>query len=119
MTPPAFRIPPMSDHFDGARFFTPGVAMDKGFGDFLRWRFTSERSRWPDWIVDDPAPPLPALHTGEVSATYIGHATWLLRFAGIAVLTDPMFSNRASPFSWLGPKRVRAPSIALDALPKI
>jgi L-ascorbate metabolism protein UlaG (beta-lactamase superfamily) len=119
MTMPAFRIPPTSDHSDGKRFFMPGVPMDKGLGDFLRWQFTRERARWPDWIADDAAPPLPALRPGEVSATYVGHATWLLRFPGLSVLTDPMFADRASPFSWLGPKRVRAPAIALDDLPKI
>jgi L-ascorbate metabolism protein UlaG (beta-lactamase superfamily) len=111
------RTAPASDHFDGKRFFTPGVAMDKRLGDFLRWRFTRERSPWPQWIKDDDPPLPPPL--GDVGVTYIGHATLLLRFAGVAVLTDPMFSDRASPSRWLGPKRVRAPAIALDDLPKI
>jgi L-ascorbate metabolism protein UlaG (beta-lactamase superfamily) len=108
-----------SDHCDGQRFFNPGVKTDKRLGDFLRWRLARKPARWPQWIADNdpplPAPPGP----GEVSVTYIGHATLLLRFPGITVLTDPVFSERASPLSWLGPKRVRAPALALDDLPKI
>ncbi|HLI22486.1 MAG TPA: MBL fold metallo-hydrolase [Stellaceae bacterium] len=109
----------LSDHFDGERFFNPGVSIRRGFGEFLRWQFSRQRPVWPDWIADDP-PPLPAPpRRGEIAATYIGHATLLLRFAGFAVLTDPIFSWRASPVSFAGPKRVRAPALAVDALPKI
>lgn len=116
---PLLRIPTPSDHFDGRRFFSPGVPMDKRLGDLLRWRLTRARPDWPEWIVDDdPAPPPPP-RNGEVAVTYIGHATLLLRFAGVSVLTDPMFSERASPFHRLGPKRVRAPAIALAELPPI
>jgi L-ascorbate metabolism protein UlaG (beta-lactamase superfamily) len=51
--------------------------------------------------------------------TYIGHATLLLRFPGYALLTDPMFSERASPVGWIGPRRVRGPAVAFDDLPPI
>ena len=119
MTLSTFHTATPSDHFDGQRFFSPGVVMDKRFGDFLRWRFTRQRAFWPEWIADNAPPPLSLLGKGEFSVTYIGHATLLLRFAGVNVLTDPMFSERASPFRWAGPKRVRAPAIALADLPKI
>jgi L-ascorbate metabolism protein UlaG (beta-lactamase superfamily) len=118
------RVAPLSDHFDGARFFDPGGAKLRGFGNFLRWRLTRRRPVWPEWIGDaameSSRPPLlQATRSGEIAVTYIGHATVLLRFAGFTVLTDPMFSLRASPFASFGPKRVRAPAIALDDLPKI
>lgn len=113
------RRPQASDHCDGRRFFNPGVALEKGLGDFLRWRLSRRPAPWPDWIADED-PPLPqSLRPGEVAATYIGQATLLLRFPGLAVLTDPIFSERASPVGWMGPKRVRAPAIALDDLPPI
>jgi len=113
------RALPANDHCDGTRFFNPGIATDKGLGDFLRWRFTRTAVPWPRRVADAD-PPLPAeLRAGEVAATYIGHATVLLRFPGLAVLTDPVFSERASPVGWIGPKRVRAPAIARDALPRI
>jgi L-ascorbate metabolism protein UlaG (beta-lactamase superfamily) len=110
---------PPSDHFDGKRFFNPGRAINKRFSDFLRWRLSRQGVAWPTRILDAPPAPLPNVGTGGTSATYIGHATLLLRFGGFCVLTDPVFSERASPFSWTGPKRVRPPAIALNALPKI
>ena len=54
-----------------------------------------------------------------ITATWIGQASWLLQIGGLNILTDPVFSRRASPFSWAGPLRVNPPGIALDALPKI
>jgi L-ascorbate metabolism protein UlaG (beta-lactamase superfamily) len=108
-----------NDHCDGKRFFSPGVATDKGLGDFLRWRFSRKAAPWPQWIVDDHPPSLEPLRPGEFAVTFIGHATLLLRLPGFAVLTDPIFSERASPIGWMGPKRVRAPAIGLDDLPRI
>jgi L-ascorbate metabolism protein UlaG (beta-lactamase superfamily) len=49
----------------------------------------------------------------------LGHSTLLLKLRGRWWLTDPVFSRRASPFSWLGPKRFHAPPITIDALPPI
>ena len=51
--------------------------------------------------------------------TWIGHSTVLLKYDGVTVLTDPIFSERASPFSFLGPKRVVRPAYLLRDLPKI
>lgn len=113
------RVALPSDHFDGERFFYPGRPLRKSFGEFLRWRFSRQRPAWPEWIADDAPPPPSEPRPGEIAATHIGHTTFLLRFAGLAVLTDPMFSLRASPFSFAGPKRVRAPALAIDELPKI
>ena len=110
-----------SDHFDGLRFSNAGGgATRRGFGDFLRWQFSREKPDWPEWIADEARPlPPPPTAPGEVAVTYVGHATLLLRFAGFAVLTDPIFSLRASPFASLGPRRVRAPAFTIDQLPKI
>jgi L-ascorbate metabolism protein UlaG (beta-lactamase superfamily) len=108
-----------SDHFDGERFFNPGGAGLRSFRDFLRWRASRTRPDWPEWIADN-VPPLPAAPPpGAIAASFIGHATLLLRFAGFAILTDPIFSLRASPVASLGPKRVRAPAYALEDLPQI
>lgn len=53
------------------------------------------------------------------TATWIGHATVLLQLGNIFVLTDPIFSQRASPVSWAGPQRMIPPAVALDKLPHI
>lgn len=49
----------------------------------------------------------------------MGHSTWLLQIDGVNILTDPHWSERASPFSWAGPMRMTRPGIPFDALPRI
>jgi N-acyl-phosphatidylethanolamine-hydrolysing phospholipase D len=53
------------------------------------------------------------------SLTWIGHATFLVRMDGVTFLTDPMFSNRASPVSFAGPPRLVPPGVPLEALPAV
>jgi N-acyl-phosphatidylethanolamine-hydrolysing phospholipase D len=53
------------------------------------------------------------------SITWIGHSTFLVRMDGVTFLTDPMFSERASPFSFMGPRRMVPPGIPLDDLPVV
>jgi N-acyl-phosphatidylethanolamine-hydrolysing phospholipase D len=53
------------------------------------------------------------------SATWIGHATMLLQSNGVNLLTDPVFSDRASPVSFMGPKRKVPPALSLAQLPHI
>jgi N-acyl-phosphatidylethanolamine-hydrolysing phospholipase D len=53
------------------------------------------------------------------SVTWIGHSTMLVRMDGATLLTDPIFSERASPVSFAGPKRLVAPGVPLEALPAI
>lgn len=51
--------------------------------------------------------------------TWIGHATLLVQGPDCTVLTDPMFSDRASPFSWAGPERLPALPLSVDDLPPV
>jgi N-acyl-phosphatidylethanolamine-hydrolysing phospholipase D len=55
----------------------------------------------------------------QAAVTWVGHATALLQAGGLNILTDPIFSERASPISFVGPKRAHAPGIALADLPQI
>lgn len=110
--------------------------VSRGLGDLVRWR-------WDAWRNDLPPPPVEptpvqaadvALLQGYAQAweqqvhnsvapaptvTWIGHATALVQAGGLQVLTDPVFSERASPVSWAGPKRTRPPGVAMDDLPPI
>ena len=72
-------------------------------------------------MADPPFPPPPeTVPDGHVAITFVGHATFLIRFAGgPTLLTDPIWSARCSPLPFIGPKRVRRPGIAFDALPRI
>jgi L-ascorbate metabolism protein UlaG (beta-lactamase superfamily) len=55
----------------------------------------------------------------ERSLYRLGHSTLLMRLRGHWWLTDPVFSHRASPFSWLGPRRFHAPPVTIEELPPI
>jgi N-acyl-phosphatidylethanolamine-hydrolysing phospholipase D len=66
-----------------------------------------------------PIPYDPSALSRDPSLTWIGHSTFLVRVDGVTFLTDPMFSQRASPFSFMGPRRMVAPGIALNQLPKV
>jgi len=55
----------------------------------------------------------------QPTVTWIGHASFLLQLAGHNILTDPVLSERASPFAFAGPKRMQAPGLTLDELPPI
>jgi N-acyl-phosphatidylethanolamine-hydrolysing phospholipase D len=53
------------------------------------------------------------------SLTWIGHSTFLVRMDGVTFLTDPIFSERASPLSFAGPRRMVPPGVPLEALPAV
>ena len=61
----------------------------------------------------------PAALARDPGITWIGHATFLVKMDGVTLLTDPMFSKRASPLSFAGPPRLVAPGVPIGALPKI
>jgi N-acyl-phosphatidylethanolamine-hydrolysing phospholipase D len=53
------------------------------------------------------------------TVTWIGHATLLVQMDHTTFLTDPIWSERASPLAFGGPRRLVAPGLAFDALPPI
>ncbi len=111
---------PVTDHFDGERFFNPGGSGPRGFGDFLRWQVSGNRTPWPDRFESPFADRPPArVQGGEMRVSLVGHATFLIQTGGLNILTDPVWSERASPVAFAGPKRVNAPGIAFNALPRI
>src|SRR5258708_38186566 len=61
----------------------------------------------------------PRANAADFSATWVGHSTVLLQMGGLNILTDPVFSQRAFPVQWSGPRRLMGPALALDALPPL
>ena len=61
----------------------------------------------------------PRAEAGYRSVTWVGHSTVLLQIGPLNVLTDPVWSERASPVQWIGPRRVMTPAIAFDELPPV
>lgn len=104
-------------------FVPPGLAQ------VLRWRWNATRNALPP-PPTHPTPRVEAdiafLHANaqagpamQPCVTWVGHASVLAQLGGISLLTDPIFSERASPVSFAGPKRHVAPSPALHELPHI
>lgn len=112
---------PVSDHFDGTHFFNPGGIEPLGFRDLMRWQFGGGRDRWPKAVPSPFVGAKPDLRVGgdDLQVTMIGHATLLVQVAGLNILTDPVWSDRASPLAFAGPKRVVPPGIAFEDLPPI
>ena len=118
---------PVSRHYDGAHFFNPDGAIEtpappgtnrQGF--ILRWLLGhDDRPQWPVAIAVKPARPAPFAAPRGMVATWVGHATVLVQAAGLNILTDPIWSDHASPFPPIGPKRIAQPGIRFDDLPRI
>ena len=112
--------PPRSDHFNGKTFFQPHHRLTGNLRDLWRWKLTAKPKPWPRTVVAPPVlVPPPAPRDGRIVATWIGHATFLLQTGRANLLFDPVFSERASPVAWAGPRRVHPPGLALAALPQI
>jgi len=109
-----------SDHFDGKRFYHQDYMEQRSFFDFLKWVTNRKPGKWEKW-VDSEFGPKPPLRVGgeELRVTFINHSTFLLQTEGINILTDPIWSERTSPVSFTGPKRVRIPGIRFEDLPPI
>lgn len=110
---------PITDHFDGKQFYHAGLpSTDKSLLDLLRWQIFGRRSPWPDSVPArsgiNPEPRVDGL-----SITHIGHASLLIQTAGINILLDPVWADRASPFKAMGPRRRNPPAIAFADLPPI
>lgn len=97
---------------------TNGVASDKSFGDMLKWirsdiePVITKIELSSEWQNLD-------LSKDDNYAIWIGHSTFLIKKNGVTILTDPIFSDRASPLRNIGPKRLIPPAIPLDELPSI
>ena len=97
-----------------------------GFGSLLKWmlvdRTTGPRPKDPDPSVFTRVQPSfvrPRASASQLTVTWVGHASLLIQLNGLNILTDPMWSERASPVQFIGPRRWVPPGIALDDLPPL
>ena len=107
----------VTDHFDGSRFVNPTGTAGQPFSKVQRM-LREPRTPWPKSIEVRPQVP-PALEDAAAVVTFVGHATFLIQTDAGNILTDPMYSERASPVQWVGPRRVRQPGVRFDDLPPI
>ena len=97
---------------------TNGVASEKSFADMLKWIRSDIEPEISKIELSSEWQKL-NLSQDDNYAVWIGHSTFLIKKNGVTILTDPIFSERASPFKNIGPKRLIPPAIALDVIPRI
>ena len=107
-------------HFDGRRFYNPDAPQARGFLHVLQWKLSSRPEPSPEFISDvEQSTPPRRVGGSELRITLVNHSTVLIQQGASNILTDPIWSERASPVSWLGPKRRRTPGVRIDDLPDI
>ena len=111
---------PVNDHSDDSRFYNRDGS-DKGLSDISRflWESLWNESAWPEALPNPEPSEIPDRVEQGIHTTYINHATVLIQVDGLNILTDPIWSERASPVTFAGPKRIRPPGVAIDDLPEI
>ena len=108
-----------SDHFDGVRFFNPGATPQSG-RQFFKWITHRQPGPWQEVTDAQPgAVPRSRVEGPELTVTFVNHATVLIQTAGLNILTDPIWSTRASPVDFAGPARMRPPGLRFEDLPPI
>lgn len=114
------RTAPIPIHFDGKRFFNPDGSSVPRFLDVLRWKFSSRREPSPLFVSDvEQSKPPSRVEGVRLQVTLINHSTLLLQRSDIHILTDPIWSERASPLAAIGPRRRRKPGVRWEDLPRI
>ncbi len=99
-------------------FSNPRYHEDRSWLDVMRWKLTSRPAAWPAHVAVEPQPVGPAPVSG-LRVTWVNHATFLVQAPRATVLIDPLWSECAGPFGRIGPRRVHAPGVRFEELPRI
>lgn len=109
----------VSDHFDGKKFINPNGPTPAGTRALIKWMTNRDRGKWTEDTSSGYGPRPLSFEKDAIRITFINHSTFLIQVGGLNILTDPVWSRRTSPFSWLGPARMRKPGIRFEDLPRI
>jgi len=110
-----------SAHYGNGKFVNEeqtGVMRDGAGGALHEW-LSSTTMRAPSCPLPLVTPTFTSPPASGLRITWLGHSTTLIELDGAVILTDPMWSERASPSTWVGPKRFHPPVLPLDQLPKL
>ena len=97
---------------------TDGEAIDKSIKDLIRWQRNQKKPTLAYIDLSDDWQNI-NLDIENNYLIWIGHSTFLIKINDLTILTDPVFSERASPFKRFGPKRLIPPSLSIKDLPPI
>lgn len=111
-----------TNHFNGSTFINGDGYQEKTTSDLLKWMTTRKPGEWKELNEEDITfgkKPTSRVNDSTQVITYVNHSTFLIQTDGLNFITDPVYSERVSPFSFAGPKRMRPPGILFDDLPEI
>jgi len=109
-----------SSNFNGKEFVNIGGIKSKGTLEVLKWALNRQKDPWPTTGQHKLGhAPTVDITDSTTRITFVNHSSFLIQWPGYNLLTDPVWSERASPFQWVGPKRKRPAGIAMDSLPEI
>jgi len=105
---------------DGTYTNTSGIANESSLKEVLKWSWERRGKRVETFEFETKEPNYQKIYKNEeLMITWIGHESFLYQNKDINILTDPHFTERASPLSFTGPKRYMAPGMKIDDLPDI
>ncbi len=121
---PRYRADSARSHHGAAGYQNLYPFKQPRFADLLRWnwqrwRMPAVAHRLQDIRRQTPDAAALAANASQPSYTWIGHASGFIQLAGLNLLLDPVWSERASPLRWAGPRRLLPPALALESLPRI
>jgi len=117
-------------HHTASGFRNPHQQSQRSFLQFLQWQFGLGPADAPVIPAEEIPPYSPEVvqpnlnHVNhpdprEIQVTWVGHSTFLIQVGGMNILTDPIFSDRASPVSFAGPRRLSPPGLSMEDLPTV
>ncbi len=112
---------PETNHFKNGKFFNPynTYTKKKNFFQVMIWFIKRSHTSWKEIENQKFDVPPNRVFSSKLRVSNIGHNSFLIQTEGINILTDPVWSERASPFSFIGPKRFIQAGIKFENLPPI
>jgi len=97
---------------------TNGKALEKSLGQMLEWMGSDIEPEITKIKLSDQWETIDLLNDDNY-VIWVGHSTFLIKKSGVTILTDPIFSERASPLKNFGPKRLIPPALQITDIPSI
>lgn len=107
------------EYFKDGTFRNLENHQSKSFFAYLWMRLNTKQEKWPDFVPLSGTPVTPLETSKPMRVQYINHSMFLIQYQNLNVLTDPVLSERVSPVTWAGPKRVTPPGLTFEQVPKV
>jgi L-ascorbate metabolism protein UlaG (beta-lactamase superfamily) len=107
------------DYYKDGTFQNQEKHQSKSFFSYIWMRLKTQQREWPEFVPLKMTSAAPDPQSNPLKVYYVNHSTFLIQYKGMNILTDPVFSERVSPVTWAGPKRVTPVGFTFEQIPKI